>query len=161
MFFFVTRCQCQLHPLSFKNLQKRCIAFEVLVKQAIWVKKMSLPLNPLSHYEKDFIYHTKFQGYKLRRRSWHSWLKFPTPPRQNSISPTSVLPGQPGLMQNTFLLSGQCKTQTADCRQWNRGKMQTECKIAGCRLRVKCRLGTKCRPKTAYFLNICAPSSLS
>ena len=64
MFFFVTRCQCQLHPLSFKNLQKWCIAFEVLVKQAIWVKKMSLPLNPLSHYEKDFIYHTKFQGYK-------------------------------------------------------------------------------------------------
>ena len=70
MFFFVIRRQCQLHPLSFTHdLQKRCIAFEVLAKQAIRVQKTSLPLNPLSHYEKDFIYHAKFQGYKLRRRS--------------------------------------------------------------------------------------------
>ena len=36
--------------------------------------------------------------------------------------------------------------------------MQTECKMqtADCRLRVKRRLGAKCRIKTVDFLNICA-----
>ena len=41
--------------------------------------------------------------------------------------------------------TGQCKTQTADCRLQTRGKMQTEGKMqtAGCRPGVKCRLNCK------------------
>ena len=31
--------------------------------------------------------------------------------------------------KQTHLITGQCKTQTADCRLRTRGKMQTECKM--------------------------------
>ena len=43
------------------------------------------------------------------------------------------------------LKTGQCKTQTADCRLQTRGKMQTEGKMqtADCGPRVKCRLTCK------------------
>ena len=46
---------------------------------------------------------------------------------------------------------GQCKTLTADCRLRTRGKN------ADCRLRVKCRLGAKCRIKTVdFFKHLCS-----